>query len=307
MTKRSYLYGCTAMAVALSLSAVQAQAAGAAAPAGGAANADAASTISELIVTAEKRSERLQDVPVAISAFSAEQRSLVGINSIQDLTDYTPGLTYSSIDNRPYLRGVGRNTDNLAVASAVAIYYNGIYDGANANTILQHSDLFIDTIEVDRGPQNTLHGANSDGGTINYVSKKPNKEFTAEARAGYANFDRWFAEARVSGPINDRVRFSLGGNYTDQDGGYFTNLSNGSKVGGDIAQGNSGKSQYVEAQIDANLDKINTVVDGIKEQSRAMHRELGQQDVVCEQMAMESEHVKKSFAKANENIKKFVD
>jgi iron complex outermembrane receptor protein len=171
MTQRSYLYGGTAMAVALSLSAFQAQAA--AAPAGGATSADAASTISELIVTAEKRSERLQDVPVAVTAFSAEQRSLVGIENIQDLTDYTPGLSYSSIDNRPYLRGIGRNTDNLAVASAVAIYYNGIYDGANANTILQHSDLFIDNIEIDRGPQNTLHGANSDGGTINYVSKKP--------------------------------------------------------------------------------------------------------------------------------------
>ena len=69
MTKRSYLYGGTAMAVALSLSALQAQAAAAAAS--GAASADAASTISELIVTAEKRSERLQDVPVAVTAFSA--------------------------------------------------------------------------------------------------------------------------------------------------------------------------------------------------------------------------------------------
>ncbi|MGZ6038323.1 MAG: TonB-dependent receptor [Phenylobacterium sp.] len=255
MTKRSYLYAGTAVAVAMSFSAFQAQAAAAGAPSGST-SAEAASTISELIVTAEKRSERLQDVPVAISAFSAEQRSLVGIESIQDLTDFTPGLSYSSIDNRPYLRGVGRNTDNLAVASAVAVYYNGIYDGANANTILQHSDLFIDTIEIDRGPQNTLHGANSDGGTINYVSRKPNKEFTAEARAGYANFDRWFGEARVSGPLSDNVRFSLGGNYTDQKGGYFTNLAGGQKVGGDIAQGNSGKSQYVEAQLDANFDHL---------------------------------------------------
>src|ERR1700744_6055424 len=112
------------MAVALSLVSFQARAAAAAAPP---TSADAASTISELIVTAEKRSERLQDVPVAISAFSAEQRSLVAINSNQDLTDFTPGLSYSSIDNRPYLRGVGRNTDNRAVASAVAVYYNGIY------------------------------------------------------------------------------------------------------------------------------------------------------------------------------------
>ena len=247
MTNRRGLYGGAAMAVALSCYGANAHAAAAAA------GAEAAGTISELIVTAEKRSERLQDVPVAVTAFGADQRALVGIQSIQDLTDYTPGLSYSSIDNRPYLRGVGRNTDNLAVASAVAVYYNGIYDGANANTILQHSDLFIDTIEVDRGPQNTLHGANSDGGTINYISKKPTREFYAEARAGYANYDKWFTEAVVSGPISDNVRFRLGGNYTDQRGGYFTNLANGAKVGGDVAQGNSGKSQYVEAQIDANI------------------------------------------------------
>src|SRR5471032_869425 len=224
MTKRGYLYGGTALAVTLSLCAFQSKAAAAAAPGGGA-TAAAESTISELIVTAEKREQRLQDVPVAITAFSAEQRSLIGIENIQDLTDFTPGLSYSSIDNRPYLRGVGRNTDNLAVASAVAVYYNGIYDGANANTILQHSDLFIDTIEVDRGPQNTLHGANSDGGTINYISKKPTKELYAEGRAGVANFDKWFAEAVVSGPINDNVRFRLGGNYTSQSDGYFKNLS----------------------------------------------------------------------------------
>jgi iron complex outermembrane receptor protein len=251
MLDRRSLYGGTAMAVALSLASFQAQAAAAAAAPAGAA-ADTGSSISELIVTAEKRSERLQDVPVAVTAFTADQRSLVGIENIQDLTNYTPGLAYSSIDNRPYLRGVGRNTDNLAVASAVAIYYNGIYDGANANTILQHSDLFIDTIEVDRGPQNTLHGANSDGGTINFISKKPTKDFYAEGRAGYANYDTGFVEAVVSGPISDNVRFRLGGNYTDQQGGFFHNLV-GNRVGGTVAQGNSGRSQYWEAQVDANL------------------------------------------------------
>ena len=253
MTKRSYLCGGTAMAVALSLGAVQARAADAAAAPPGGTSAAAESTISELIVTAEKREQRLQDVPVAITAFSAEQRSLIGIESIQDLTNFTPGLHYNSIANRPYLRGVGRNTDNLAVASAVAVYYNGVYNGANATTILQHSDLFIDTIEVDRGPQNTLHGANSDGGTINYISKKPTKDFYAEGRVGFANYDTGFVEAVVSGPINDNVRFRLGGNYTQEDGGFFHNLAGGDRVGGTVAQGNSGQSQYWEAQIDANI------------------------------------------------------
>src|SRR6185312_12972779 len=165
MTKRSYLYGGTALALALSLSGVAAQAAEAPPT-----QADAATTLSDLVVVAEKREQRLETVPVAISAFSAEQRTLVGIQSVQDLTNFTPGLHFQAAADRPYLRGVGRNTDNLAVASAVATYYDGVYYGANATILLQHSDLFVDTIEVDRGPQNSLHGANADGGTINYIT-----------------------------------------------------------------------------------------------------------------------------------------
>jgi iron complex outermembrane receptor protein len=246
--KHHYLSGASAIAVAVSLCAAPHAYAAAAAAA-------ASNTLEELVVTAEKRNERLQDVPVAITAFTAEQRSLIGIESIQDLTNFTPGLHYNSIANRPYLRGVGRNTDNLAVASAVATYYNGVYDGANATTILQHSDLFIDTIEVDRGPQNTLHGANADGGTINYVSKKPTKEFYAEGRAGIGNFDKWFTEGVVSGPITDNLRFRFGGNYTDERGGFFHNLDDG-HTGGTGPQGNSGRTQYWEAQLQGNWDKL---------------------------------------------------
>jgi iron complex outermembrane receptor protein len=254
MRRESYFGAVSALAVAVSLSAVQAHAQASPGAAAAAANANAGpTTLSDLVVVAERREERLETVPVAISAFSAQQRSLIGIESIQDLTNFTPGLHYNSIANRPYLRGVGRNTDNLAVASAVAVYYNGVYDGANATTILQHSDLFIDTIEVDRGPQNTLHGANSDGGTINYISKRPTKEFYAEGRAGVANYDKWFTEAVVSGPVAEGLRFRLGGNYTSEDGGFFHNLATGERVGGTGPQGNSGRTQYWEAQVDANL------------------------------------------------------
>ncbi len=188
MTKRSYYCGGSMLAVALSFGALPAYAqAGRAAPATAAAAADTTTTLSDLIVTAERREERLQTVPVAVTAFSAEQRSIIGIESVQDLTNFTPAFSYNANTDRPYMRGVGRNTDNLAVASAVATYYDGVYDGANATILLQHSDLFIDTIEIDRGPQNTLHGANADGGSINYVSKRPTKDFYAEARAGVGN------------------------------------------------------------------------------------------------------------------------
>ena len=100
--------------------------------------ADAAvedTALTEIIVTAEKRSENLERVPASITAFTARSLDLQGIASVQDMTNFAPGLYYTTYDNRPYMRGIGRNTDNLAVESGVAVYVDGIYNGANASTI----------------------------------------------------------------------------------------------------------------------------------------------------------------------------
>src|ERR1700712_2947936 len=92
-----------------------------------AASAAAANTIEELVVTAEKRAQSLQDVPVAISAFTSEKRDLVGINTVQDMTNFTPGLQYSTQTDRISLRGVGRLNNSHAADSSVAVYADGIY------------------------------------------------------------------------------------------------------------------------------------------------------------------------------------
>lgn len=243
-------------ALSLSTRAEAAEAAAAAASGTTTASDAGATSIGELVVVAEKRAEKLETVPVSISAYSAEQRDLLGITSVQDLTDYTPGLSYSTFDNRPYLRGVGRQTDNLAVESGVAVYVDGVFNGANASTILQSDTLFIDRIEVLRGPQSTLYGRNADGGAINYVSRRPTKSYEAEARTGVDSYGKWFVEAAASGPINDSLRFRVAGNYTQQDGGYYKNLD-GSREGGSVAQGGNGKSYHVEAQLEGNIgDKL---------------------------------------------------
>jgi iron complex outermembrane receptor protein len=256
--KTTLLCGASAIAVALVSgaygSSAQAAEAAAAAPAT-AAEQGGAGSIGELVVTAERREQNIESVPVAVTAFSAEQRALIGIQTLQDVTDFTPGLSYTSVTDRPYIRGVGRNTDNLSTASAVATYYNGVYYGANAAIILQKDDLFIGNIEIDRGPQNTLHGSNSDGGTINYVSQKPTHTFYAEARGSVANYHEYMGEAVVSGPLSDNVRFRLGGMYTDDRGGYFKNLD-GPPQGGNISLGSSGSEHYVEAQVDFNFDHL---------------------------------------------------
>jgi iron complex outermembrane receptor protein len=227
----------------------------AAAPTSGSATANP-TAIGEVVVVAEKRAEKLETAALAVSAYSASQRDLLGIASVQDLTDFTPGLSYTSYSNRPYLRGVGRQTDNLAVESGVAVYVDGVFNGANASTILQSDTLFVDSIEVLRGPQSTLYGRNADGGAINYVSRRPSSTFEGEMRSGYDSYGKWFGEGVVSGPITDWLRYRVGGSYTQQDGGYYKNLD-GQREGGSVAQGGNGNAYHIELQLEGNIgDKV---------------------------------------------------
>lgn len=209
-------------------------------------------TLGEIIVTAQRRAERLEKVGVAVSSFSGKERTLVGINSLQDIANFSPGLSYVSTNNSAYLRGIGRNTTNLATESGVATYIDGVYYGANATTVLQQDSLFVDRIDVLRGPQSALYGRNSDAGAINYVTVHPTSSFQAEVRTGVGNYDKSFVEGRVSGPVSDRLRLLIGGNYTEEADGYLHNL-NGSAVGGDIANGGSGQSHFAEVQLDADV------------------------------------------------------
>jgi iron complex outermembrane receptor protein len=212
--------------------------------------------LTEIIVTAEKRSENLERVPDSITAFTSKTLDLQGIASVQDMTNYAPGLYYTTYDNRPYMRGIGRNTDNLAVESGVAVYVDGIYNGANASTILQNSTLFTDQVQILRGPQNTLFGRNADGGMIDYVSKRPTNDFEAEVRTGYDSFQKAFVEGAFSGPISDSMRYRFGANYTNQTGdGFYKNL-NGVSEGGDVAQGGNGTSYHIEGQLEGNIGSV---------------------------------------------------
>jgi iron complex outermembrane recepter protein len=256
--KSGFLCGASAVTLTVfaSLWASPSSAAAAAAAAPAAPNAAASpaseTTIGELVVTAEKREQNLQTVPVAVSAFTAKDRDLKGIKSVQDLSDYAPGLSFNTLTDRPYIRGIGRDTDNLATESGVAIYYDGIYYGANASILLQSDSLFIDRIEVLRGPQSTLYGRNADGGAINYVTRRPTDDFEAEIRGGVDNYSKYWYEGAVSGPIAKGLKLRIGGNYTDETGGYFTNL-NGEPEGGSVTQGGSGWSYHAEAQLEAQL------------------------------------------------------
>ncbi len=228
----------SAVSVAFSLAAF-AEPAPAPAPAPAAAAATSPSdenVIAEIVVTAEKRNESLETVPVAISAYTSKTRDLIGIETIQDMTNFTPGLAYSTSLDRAFIRGVGRETNNLSTNPGVATYADGVY---NSSVVAASGDaMFEDRIEVLRGPQGTLYGRNAIAGTINSISKRPTPDWTAEVRAKLGNFQRRDVEGYVSGPITDTMRFKFGGYRNYQGDGYFRNLLNGQSEGSNLSSGN---------------------------------------------------------------------
>ncbi|WP_367254231.1 TonB-dependent receptor [uncultured Phenylobacterium sp.] len=174
------------------------------------------------MVTAERREQSLQDVPVAISAFTSQQRDLVGITSVQDMTNFTPGLQYSSGLDRISLRGVGRLTNVQAADPGVATYSDGVYTSSTVEA--GKTPIFVDRVEVLRGPQGTLYGRNSIGGAINVISRRPTNDLYAEVRGTAANYERTLLEAAVSGPLTEGLRFRVAGSWEKQREGYFDNV-----------------------------------------------------------------------------------
>ncbi|MDB5476440.1 MAG: hypothetical protein JWP49_1951 [Phenylobacterium sp.] len=199
-------------------------------------------TIQELVVTAEKREQNLQDIPVAISAFTDKTRDIVGIQTIQDMTNFTPGLQYSTSTDRITLRGLGRLTNVLSADASVANYSDSVYETfavrAGAST------LFLDRVEVLRGPQGTLYGRNAIAGAINEVSKRPTKDWYGEVRASYGNYEHSNLEFAVSGPLLDNVQFRLSGQWEDQREGWIKNTTPGRP-----SEGNVINTYFVEAQV----------------------------------------------------------
>ncbi len=212
-----------AVSVAFSLAAF-AEPAPAPAPAAAAPPSDD-NGIAEIVVTAEKRNESLETVPVAISAYTSKTRDLIGIDTIQDMTNFTPGLAYSTSLDRAFIRGVGRETNNLSTNPGVATYSDGVYN--SSVVAASGDDLFEDRIEVLRGPQGTLYGRNAIAGTINSISKRPTQDWTAEIRVKVGNYGTHDFEGMISGPISDTMRFKFGGYRNTQQDGYFRNVLNG--------------------------------------------------------------------------------
>ena len=185
--------------------------------------------ISEIVVTAEKREQTLQKAAVAISAYTSDKRDQIGIDSVQDMTNFTPGFVYNTGNDRVTLRGIGRYTNQLSADSSVGVYEDGAFETFTVKA--GNDSIFVDRIEVLRGPQGTLYGRASIGGAVNIISRKPTTSWYAEARASVDNFGAHIEEGAVSGPLNDQLQFRIAASKTDQAKGYYTNLNGGPSEG----------------------------------------------------------------------------
>ncbi|WP_428313028.1 TonB-dependent receptor [Hydrocarboniphaga sp.] len=169
--------------------------------------------IEEIVVTAQKREENLQDVPISISAFSSDTLDAKGIVDLKDLARATPGLSITSTAGYTvtYLRGVGSDAFLLADPS-VALYVDNVYYPLGQG---QAQNLgLVERVEVLKGPQGTLFGRNAVGGAINVVLKKPDFQQTeVSLQSTFGRFDTAQERAYVSVPLSDTLAFSVGGTY----------------------------------------------------------------------------------------------
>lgn len=163
--------------------------------------------IEEIVVTAQKREQNLQEVGISVSAFSGEMLTELGIQDTSSLSDMVPGFTFadSGYSVPIYtIRGVGFNDISQAGSSTVGVYVDEVILPYPAMT--KGANLDLQRAEVLKGPQGTLYGRNTTGGAVNYIANRPTDNFEAGLSASYSSFDRRDIEGYISGPLTDTLR-----------------------------------------------------------------------------------------------------
>ena len=181
--------------------------------------------LEEIVVTAQKREQSLQDVGIAVTVFTGNQIRELGFTNTTDIVAMTPGLNYTvpnaeSSQINFFLRGVGLNDFADANENPVAVYVDDVYHPAMGGLSFQLFDM--ERVEVLRGPQGTLFGRNTTGGLVHFISKRPTKDFEGYVDVTGAQYGQIKFEGALSGPLTDGVegRLSVA---TDNNDGWTEN------------------------------------------------------------------------------------
>ncbi len=192
--------------------------------------------LQEIVVTATRREERLQDLAKSAAVFSAEDLQELRVLQPLDLASQTPGMLAKFGPNGLatvgfYVRGVGINDFTGTVDPSVGIYVDEVFQPTP--DMLNFAVYDIERVEVLRGPQGTLYGRNSTGGAINFITAGPSEEFEGYARAGYGSYDTFTLSGAVGGPLSDTLSARLSANVVNASGsdGYAFNRFTNNKLG----------------------------------------------------------------------------
>jgi iron complex outermembrane receptor protein len=185
--------------------------------------------LEEIIVTAQKRRENLQDVPIAITAVTAKELAAGNVGDSIDLAVMAPSLSVPSNSGYflPRLRGVGTSAFGPGIENAVASYLDGVYLAAAPASLLTFND--VDRIEILKGPQGTLFGRNATGGVINVVTKDPTPGFSGNAEVSYGNYDAVLGSAYLTGG-SEVLAANLAAQGSTQGTGFGHDFATGSEV-----------------------------------------------------------------------------
>ena len=230
--------------------------------------------IGDIVVTAQRREQNLQDVPVAVTAFAGDALADLGIQSSSDIAGVVPNLEIGlpgGAGNQPliYIRGVGLSDTNRNNSGPNGVYMDEVYISSPSAQTFQLFDL--ERVEVLKGPQGTLYGRNATGGAINFIAAKPSRDFQAEASLSYGSFDTITGEAAIGGPISDSVRFRIAGTGTHANG-YIHNLLTGRRENG---QGSFALRGQLAVDVTDNFDALVNVHGGRVDVRSPQFRSLG--------------------------------
>ncbi|WP_244970605.1 TonB-dependent receptor [Novosphingobium aerophilum] len=174
-----------------------------------------------IIVTAQNRSQNVQDVPIAISVIGGNELKSAGVTDLLTLQRVAPVLQIvnDTVQTRVTVRGVGSNSNDEAQDQAIAINIDGEY--INRPTVLNAALFDLDRVEVLRGPQGTLYGRNATGGAVNFITRKPGSALAANGSVSYGNFNHVLAEGGLTVPLGDIGGIRAAGIYSKRDGYNF--------------------------------------------------------------------------------------
>ena len=201
-------------------------------PPGGAAPASEtadSSALMEIVVTAQKRSENAQTVPIAITAVTADQLSAAGISSTMQLENLTPGLNVGTTGDSflPHIRGVGTAAAGPGNENSIALYVDGVYYANQIWGIASLGD--VSDISVLKGPQGTLFGRNATGGVIQMSTRSPSHDFQGDISESYDSYRTTTTNVFVTGGLTDTIASSLSASYSYQGKGWGTDTDTGAQ------------------------------------------------------------------------------